>query len=573
MLRKLNEIFDKSDKKVIGISIIFSLVVSITEVFGITMLFPFMGVVSDPSSIGKNKYLKYAYENIAASSYKNFILYFGVGIIGVFLFKNIVSLAFNHYSTNMARSLNRKYSNRLFKTYLDFEYINYVNKNRSEFIRVVTQECGMLVGIFQNIANLVSEAFIMLLLYITMLYVNFKLTLSMTLFLGLNIVIIKYVVIAASKKLGKIREKRSRTFYKIVSSVFSNYKFVKLQGNHDSIQQNYDDALGKNDEILIKQAILTPLPKSMLEFSGFFMIVSIVLFSVMKYGESGLSEILPIVSLFFLSLYRMLPSIIRIVGIFQSFAFTASVPARIEEELSYKVENLGNEKINFNDKISVQNLKFQYKENNLILNDVSFVINKGDSVAFIGESGSGKTTLVDILMGLYKPLSGETTIDGVQLNNENLKSWREKIGYIPQEIYLFDGTVGENVAFGDEYNESRVVEVLKSAQIWNFLKEKEGVATKVGDAGVMLSGGQKQRIGIARALYKNPEILVLDEATSALDDNTEEEIMNEMYNLSNGKTLIMIAHRLSSLKRCNKIYELEKGTLKKEYSNIKDVVK
>ncbi|MGL5049811.1 MAG: ABC transporter ATP-binding protein [Fusobacteriaceae bacterium] len=573
MLRKLNENFDKSDKKVIGISIIFSLVVSITEVFGITMLFPFMGVVSDPSSIGKNKYLKYAYENIAASSYKNFILYFGVGIIGVFLFKNIVSLAFNHYSTNMARSLNRKYSNRLFKTYLDFEYINYINKNRSEFIRVVTQECGMLVGIFQNIANLVSEAFIMLLLYITMLYVNFKLTLSMTLFLGLNIVIIKYVVIAASKKLGKIREKRSRTFYKIVSSVFLNYKFVKLQGNHDSIQQNYDDALGKNDEILIKQAILTPLPKSMLEFSGFFMIVSIVLFSVMKYGESGLSEILPIVSLFFLSLYRMLPSIIRIVGIFQSFAFTASVPARIEEELSYKVENLGNEKINFNDKIIIRNLKFQYKENNLILNDVSFVINKGDSVAFIGESGSGKTTLVDILMGLYKPLSGETTIDGVQLNNGNLKSWREKIGYIPQEIYLFDGTVGENVAFGDEYNESRVIEVLKSAQIWNFLKEKEGVATKVGDAGVMLSGGQKQRIGIARALYKNPEILVLDEATSALDDNTEEEIMNEMYNLSNGKTLIMIAHRLSSLKRCNKIYELENGVLKKEYFCISEVIR
>ncbi|MGL5351144.1 MAG: ABC transporter ATP-binding protein [Cetobacterium sp.] len=571
MLRKLNEIFDKSDRKVIGISIVFSLVVSITEVFGITMLFPFMGVVSNPSNIQENKYLKYFYENIVESDYKKFILYFGLGIIGVFIFKNIISLIYNYYSTHMARSLNRKYSNRLFKTYLDFEYINYVNKNRSEFTRVITQECVMLVGIFQNIANLVSEGCIMLLLYITMLYVNWRLTFSMSLFLGLNIIIIKYAVIKTSKKLGKIREGRNRTFYKVVTSVFSNYKFVKLQGDHYSIQKNYDDALEKNDEIAIKQAILTPLPKSMLEFSGFFMIVSIVLFSIMKYGEEGMSEVLPIVSLFFLSLYRMLPSIIRIVGIFQGFAFTAPVPGRIKEELSYEVENLGDEKLDFNSQIKVKNLKFQYKEGTLILNDVSLKINKGESVAFIGESGSGKTTLVDILMGLYKSLSGDIVVDGVKLTNDNLKAWRERIGYIPQEIYLFDGTVAENVAFGADYNEERVIEVLKKAKIWNFLNEKEGVNTKVGDAGVMLSGGQKQRIGIARALYKDPEILVLDEATSALDDNTEREIMDEMYNLSSGKTLIMIAHRLSSLKRCNRIYELEKGVLKKEYSNIEEV--
>ena len=162
-------------------------------------------------------------------------------------------------------------------------------------------------------------------------------------------------------------------------------------------------------------------------------------------------------------------------------------------------------------------------------------------------------------------------IDNQKIDRDNLKSWREKIGYIPQEIYLFDGTVAENVSFGSEYNEERVIEVLKKAKIWDFLKEKDGIHTKVGDAGVMLSGGQKQRIGIARALYKDPEILVLDEATSALDDNTEKEIMNEMYNLSSGKTLIMIAHRLSSLKRCNRIYELEKGVLKKEYSHIGEV--
>ncbi|MCQ9626452.1 ABC transporter ATP-binding protein [Cetobacterium somerae] len=571
MLKEINQIFDKNDRKIIGVSIFFSLIVSVTEVFGITMLFPFMGVVSDPSNIQKNKYLKYFYENIAMSNYKKFIMYFGTGIILVFIFKNIISLAFNYYSTIVARKLNRKYSNRLFKTYLDFEYINYVKKNRSEFIRIVTQECGLLVGIFQNAANLISEATIMLLLYIMMLYVNWKLTLSMTLFLLLNILIIKFIVIKKSKEMGKTREEKSRVFYKIVNSIFSNYKFIKLSGNHSDIQKEYDLALEKNDEIQIKQAILTPIPKSMLEFSGFFMIVSIVLFSIMKYGEDGMAEILPIVSLFFLSLYRMLPSIIRIVGIFQGFAFMSPVPERIKNELSYEKENLGDKKIEFRGKIEIRNLKFQYKEDELILNNISINVGKGESVAFIGESGSGKTTLVDILMGLYKPLSGDIYIDNQKVDKNNLKAWREKIGYIPQEIYLFDGTVAENIVFGSEYNEERIIEVLKKAKIWDFLKGKNGIYTKVGDAGVMLSGGQKQRIGIARALYKDPEILVLDEATSALDDNTEREIMNEMYNLSSGKTLIMIAHRLSSLKRCHRIYELEKGVLKKEYSHIREV--
>lgn len=572
MLKELNKIFDKKDRKVVAISIAFSLVVSITEVFGISMLFPFMGVVSNPKNIEKNKYLKYVYENLAKENYKNFVLYFGIGIIGIFILKTTVALAFNYYSTVVARKLNRKYSNKLFQTYLDFEYKSYTQKNRSEFIRIVTQECSLLVQIFQNIANLISEVCIMLLLYVMMLYVNWKLTLMMTLFLMGNILIIKLLVLKTSKKLGKVREGRSKEFYQIVNSVFSNYKFIKLQGNNKSLEYEYNKALKKTDELQVKQSILTPIPKSMLEFSGFFMIVSIVLFSIMNYGEEAMIEILPIVSLFFLSLYRMLPSIIRIVGIFQGFAFMSPVPGRIREELSYEVENLGDKKIEFNEKIELQGLKFEYKRSNPILNDVSIYINKGESVAFIGESGSGKTTLVDVLMGLYKPLNGDIFVDGKKLDRENLKSWRDKIGYIPQEIYLFDGTIGENVAFGSQYNEERIIEVLKKSKIWKFLKEKDGVNTRVGDAGVMLSGGQKQRVGIARALYKDPEILVLDEATSALDDSTEEDIMSEIYNLSVEKTLIMIAHRLTSLTRCNRIYELEKGEVKNEYFDIGEVM-
>lgn len=573
MLKEINRIFDKKDKLVIGVSIIFSLLTSITEVFGISILFPFMGVLTNPENIYSNKYSKYIYENFFKEDYRKFIIYFGVGIILIFILKNIVTILYNYYTTVVARKLNRKYSNKLLTTYLDFEYINYVKKNRSEFMRIVTQECGLLVGIFQNIISLISEIFIITLLYGLMIYTDWKLTFAMTLFLLVNLLIIKYIVLAEIKKIGKLRESKNKKLYKLVNSIFSNYKFIKLKADNFEVKNEFNNIQIEIDKIGIKQNTFLPIPRAILEFSGFFMIVIIILYSVSLYGEEGIKNILPVVSLFFLALYRMLPSIIRIVGVFQGFAFYAPVPGRIEEELSYSLENLKNEKVDFSKKIEVKDLEFEYEKNTPILDKVSLSIEKGDRIAFIGESGSGKTTLVDILMGLYRAKSGKIYVDGVEINNRNLKDWRKKIGYIPQEIYLFDGTVGENVSIGHDYDEARVIEVLKQAKIWEFFKNKEGVHTKVGDAGIMLSGGQKQRVGIARALYKEQEILVLDEATSALDDNTEEQIIDELYNLAEDKTLIMIAHRLTTLKKCNKIFQLEKGKIKKEYSNISEVIK
>lgn len=573
MLKEINRIFDKKDKMIIGVSIIFSLLTSITEVFGISILFPFMGVLTNPENIYSNKYSKYIYENFFKEDYRKFIIYFGVGIILIFILKNIVTILYNYYTIVVARKLNRKYSNKLLTTYLDFEYINYVKKNRSEFMRIVTQECGLLVGIFQNIISLISEIFIITLLYGIMIYTDWKLTFAMTIFIFINLLIIKYIVLAEVKRIGKQREARSRRLYKLVNSIFSNYKFIKLKADNFEIKNEFNNIQIEIDKIGIKQNIFLPIPRAILEFSGFFMIVAIILYSVSLYGEEGIKNILPVVSLFFLALYRMLPSIVKIVGIFQGFAFFAPVPGRIEEELSYSLENLKDEKVDFSKKIEVKNLEFEYEKNTPILDKVSLSIEKGDRIAFIGESGSGKTTLVDILMGLYRAKAGKIYVDGAEINNRNLKDWRKKIGYIPQEIYLFDGTVGENVSIGYDYDEARVIEVLKQAKIWEFFKNKEGVHTKVGDAGIMLSGGQKQRVGIARALYKEQEILVLDEATSALDDNTEEQIIDELYNLAEDKTLIMIAHRLTTLKKCNKIFQLEKGKIKKEYSNISEVIK
>ncbi|MCK5895052.1 MAG: ATP-binding cassette domain-containing protein, partial [Endozoicomonadaceae bacterium] len=242
---------------------------------------------------------------------------------------------------------------------------------------------------------------------------------------------------------------------------------------------------------------------------------------------------MPTLSMFVLSLYRLLPSVNRIVSGYNSLIYRYKSIEIVSEELQTKQEFLSSEKIIFDKKIYLSNVDFsyQYKSKN-VLTDINLTITKGEKVAFIGESGAGKSTLVDLIIGLYQPNKGTIKIDNAIVNKDNLQNWRSQIGYIPQQVYLFDGTIAENICFGRNLDSALLEEVLKQANIFDFLQTKDGINTLVGEGGIQLSGGQKQRVAIARALYGHPEILVLDEATSALDDKTEQKIMDEIYNIS-----------------------------------------
>jgi ATP-binding cassette subfamily B protein/ATP-binding cassette subfamily C protein len=262
-----------------------------------------------------------------------------------------------------------------------------------------------------------------------------------------------------------------------------------------------------------------------------------------------------------LGLYRMLPAVTRMLSNINHIVFYRSSLEIVYNGIYQKTETEGNDTVIFNKSIRVDNLSFSYVADMTVLMDVSLAIRKGEKIAITGESGSGKSTLADLLIGIHKPLKGTVYIDDVAVTDANIKSWRSKIGYIPQDIYLFDGTVGENVGFGSVTDENRIVEVLKMAKIWNLLLEKDGINTRVGEGGIQLSGGQKQRIGIARALYDNPAVLVLDEATSALDNETEAKIMDEIYAASKDKTLIVIAHRLTTVERCDRRIVLNGGQI------------
>jgi ABC-type multidrug transport system fused ATPase/permease subunit len=286
-----------------------------------------------------------------------------------------------------------------------------------------------------------------------------------------------------------------------------------------------------------------------------------VIYLVNKY-QSDISGTLALISMFVLGLYRLMPSANRILTGYNQILFYKSSLDIIHNDLMYDAEKLQNTPINFTKTLQLDHIFFEYNEEKPILEDISLTIHKGDKIAFIGESGSGKSTLIDLIIGLYRPKSGTISVDGILLDERNIKAWRSKIGYIPQSIYLFDGTVAQNVAFGKPINDNHIKDTLRQSNILEFLEtHHEGINTMVGEAGIKLSGGQRQRIAIARALYGNPEILVLDEATSSLDSTTEAKIMEEIYKIAENKTLIVIAHRLSTIEGCKKIFLLENSTI------------
>jgi ABC-type multidrug transport system fused ATPase/permease subunit len=255
----------------------------------------------------------------------------------------------------------------------------------------------------------------------------------------------------------------------------------------------------------------------------------------------------------------MIPAVNRILYYYNHIIYYSSSLEIIHKELSRPLKLEGNKFINFFNQIKLEGVSFNYPGRGDIFTDLNLNISKNEKIAFIGPSGSGKTTLLDLIIGIYTPERGRVMIDGSVLDNRNVQGWRRAIGYIPQNIFLFDGTVAENIAFGKPYDETRIIRALEKARIWDFFDQNEGLHTHVGECGVKLSGGQKQRLGIARALYGDPEILVLDEATSALDKVTETEILNEVYNISSNLTLIVVSHHNLSSENFDRIFWVDDG--------------
>lgn len=547
-LTKIRYLMSRRDKVILLFLLFATLCISIIETIGISIIMPFITFASNPNMIFENRVSKYLYDFLNASSTTEFIVWFGFAMIVFYVFRAIANIAYFHALNRFAFKKYHFFAYRLFCKTIELSYLDFTNKNADTIRRNITTEAMQASQFIQQILLMASEIITITLMYSLLLVISWKMTIVLTFILGINVLLITKTISKTIRKKGEMQAELSEQFLRIITKTLGNFKIIKLKGEQGNVLEAFNQAsLKKVNTEIITQTLL-PLPRFILETIGFCILTAAVVYILLKYNDA--SAVIPIISMYALALYRILPSVNKILASYNMSRYHKRGLDIVYEDMIYHTESEDNEKIEFNEKIELKNITFEYLKNKPIIKDFNLVINNGDKIAFVGKSGAGKSTLIDLIIGIYKPKSGEIRIDGKLLDNSNLRSWRKKIGYIPQSVFLFDGNVAENIALNDKIDKDKIIEVCKKAKIWDFLEKNQGIDTIVGDGGIKLSGGQKQRIAIARALYNDPQILVLDEATSALDNDTESQIMDEIYDVSKDKTLLIIAHRLSTIERC-----------------------
>jgi len=542
---------------------------SVLELFGLAAFLPLFSVILQNGVIHSHPVISKIYNYGGFTSDNQFILSLAGFIVFAIIFKNIMSLYIIRSQSRFSLSLYQYFAIRIHQYYytLGFPFFKQTNSN------VIMRDVNVVPRAFANnvvlpVFNFLNELFVLLFILISLLIYDWKAILLLSLTI-LPIFLLFYNWV--KDRSAKVEEESNRITPLLGKSIFQSifgFTDVEITNTQEMFRNKIAFYLNKLVTLSIKRVIYTQAPTKVIETG-----MVITIFTITAYGlfflpdKAGLAALL---GLFALAAYRILPSVNRIMIALMSIKgnqYTFDIIMQIKD---FKSEEKNERSIYFNDTIKVQDLKFRFpEEKEYLLQDINLTIKRGESIGFIGPSGAGKTTLMNLLLGFWKPDSGKILIDNNTLDNTTLTSWRNRVGYVQQEVFILDGTIAENVAFGYDDNEidkNKLSNVLKQASLWDFINSLAKKAeTMIGERGTKLSGGQRQRVGIARALYSGANVLFFDEATSALDSQTEAEITESIRKLSEDDlTIIVIAHRTTTLKYCNRIIEVNDGIIKRE---------
>jgi ABC-type multidrug transport system fused ATPase/permease subunit len=507
---------------------------------------------------------------------ENLIYIVMIATIIIFIIKNLI-LTFNlWHQTKFLRQLQLELTNRLFKHYLKSNYIFFLQNNSGRLYRNLTDITGSFVSYAKSQMTLISEIIILTGIVLILFYVDFLGTSLILISAGILSLVIYTLTIKKISFFGKERNIVGAELNKHLLQGMAAAKDVKILDREEDLIYQVNKNLFKMTRLNHIIQFITGLPRFSFEMLMVF-IFSIIIF-VMLGTKREVVDIIQYLGVFAVASFRLAPGISRILSSYQVIKYIEPSVKILLNEYNFK-NNSENKKIsinkkdsllNFNKEINLKNIYFSYpSRKDFSLSKISIDIKKGDSVGIIGETGSGKSTLANLLIGLLEPNEGDVVVDSLNIKS-NLSSWHKKIGYVPQSVYLTDDTIRKNIAFGlreENINDDLIKKAIEKANLKVFLNSlKDGAETVVGEKGIRISGGQQQRIGIARALYRDPEILILDEATSSLDQATEKKIMESVNFLKKTKTLIIITHRLTTVKNCDKIFMFDKGKIVKQGS-------
>lgn len=536
---------------------------------GIAAIMPFVSLVANPELAINHPLFSFLYKHFGAGSFNLFMIYMGVAILILFLLSNAALVLNTWNNIRFSKKISAELSSRLMRSYLDRCYEFFLSRNSSELVKNMQIETQRVV---QKIINpgilVISRGIASLALSLLLIIMSPGIAFVIIAFIGLVYALIYVLMRKKMGKAGRIISESSRESFRAAQEAFGGIKDIKLSGKENYYQESYQKAVQRYEKAMGFVETFRQMPKYILETLAFGGMLALVIALFALTGQIG--NALSLLTLYAFALYRLLPSF---EAIFRSLAeIKANLPAL--DILSHDMRDADSSQrihpeneIALRHELSLARVSFTYENAQTpSLHNISLSINARSTVAFVGATGCGKTTLADLILGLLKPREGEILVDNVVLDETNIKSWQRNIGYVPQEIYLSDTTLARNIAFGVDEKKLDREAVKKAARIANisdFIENELplGYETMAGERGVRMSGGQRQRIGIARALYHNPELLVFDEATSALDNLTEEAVMEAIDRLMGTKTIILIAHRLSTVKKCDRIFYMEKGRI------------
>ena len=546
---------------------------ALVETAGIGSVGPFLAVATNPAIIQSNPLLSFAYRRFGFTSDAQFVITTGLVVITITVIRNILAAAVRFGEIRFGQMRNHSISTRLLAHYLAKPYAFYLNRNSAELSRNILSEVQEAVQHFLiPLIEIISKAVVAGAIIIFLIIMDPRVAVLMALALGGIYGGVYMFTRIRLFRVGQRRVKANGERFKIVQEAFGGIKDAKLMGKESVFLDEYRKPSRKMANAMTLKTVYGTLPKYILDTAIFSAIILIVLWFI--HDTSDLETAIALVSVYAVAGYRLMPTLDHL---YKNISFVRGSQATVdliyrelqgsESEGSLQISERP-EKINFYSEIRLENVSFAYPgAENSIIKEQTISIKKNTTVGFIGPTGCGKTTTVDLILGLLWPSEGFLAIDGVKITEHNLKNWQSCLGYVPQHIFLSDDTIARNIAFGVPPKLIDMVKVRKAAQIANldnFIENEleNGYETIVGERGMRLSGGQAQRIGIARAVYEDPEILVLDEATSALDTATESQVMSAIGNLAHKKTIIIIAHRLSTVRNCDAIFMIEKGKVK-----------
>lgn len=569
IFKKIGYIFNRK-QKIQSVLLCFGLFIgAILELIGVSLIAELVTLISTPEVIQTNKLLNYAYKLFGAKDNREFFLDIVIGLIILYLLKNAYLMLMSYIQYTFIYNNQLRLSGRLIDCYLKKPYTYHLDKNSAEMIRSIMLDAERLFQLLLTAFSVFAEILISGLLCIYLLVVDPMITLSVVVILGLVSGLYLLIFHGKAEENGKISQFNDGKMHQAINQALGAVKDIKILHREKYFVNAFVRRGAQKYRAVRNNEILGQAPKYLIETVCIGAILLVL--CVKLYMGTNLVSLLPQLAAFAMASFKLLPSVGKVNNYINLIIFLRPSVDLIYRDIKDTEDMQGFELADTNaltdkgDGIVIEHVSYRYPNTGVnVLTDVSFTIPTGKSVGLVGPSGAGKSTIADVILGILTPTEGTVTFEGMNVHEHPI-AWAKKLAYIPQAIFLADETIRSNVAFGiddEEIEEDKVWKALEEAQLAEFVKSlPEGLDTMVGERGVRLSGGQRQRIGIARALYGDPQILVLDEATSALDSETEAAVMEAIDRLQGRKTMIIIAHRLTTIANCHKVFKVGDGTI------------